>query len=111
MFLQKISYYTPCDFQDTETGKECRGGYLWPNKGNVKCSACNGTGKKIHTSSQDVIEVQLPKAGEEQMMVITPDKFVHYVDIPTKILEIQQANIEKIGATNNYFYFWGRCFR
>ncbi len=91
-FLQKISYYTPCDYQ--EDHKECRGGKLWPGKGDSICPSCNGSGKKIHTSSQDIIEIQLPTPDGEPVSVL-PRDLVHYVELPTKIVEQQKEDVEE----------------
>lgn len=90
-FLQKISYYTPCDFQD-EKMHRCEGGKLQPSGHN--CPSCSGTGKKVHTSSQDVIEIQLPSPDGEPVN-ISPRDLVHYVELPTAILEQQKADVKE----------------
>ena len=89
-FLQKIQYYTPCDYQDTASHSICRGGTLHPNK--ETCPSCSGTGKQVHTSSQDVIEVQLPNQDGEKI-VISPKDFVFYVDVPFDIVKQQKEDV------------------
>lgn len=91
-FLQKIQYYTPCDFQDTETHAICRGGTMHP--GGAVCPSCNGSAKKIHTSSQDVIEVQLP-SDDGEMVTIAPKDLVFYVNIPFDIVKQQKDDVNE----------------
>lgn len=84
-FLQKVQYYTPCDYID-DHGHECRSGMLHPK--NDICPVCNGSGKKIHTSGQDLIEIQYP---DEDSIKIMPKDLVSYVDMPFQIVT-HQAN-------------------
>jgi hypothetical protein len=91
-FLQKIQYYTPCDYQDTDTHAICRAGTLHPSGDN--CPACSGTGKQVHTSSQDVIEVQLPSEDGEQT-IISPKDLVFYVNIPFDIVKQQKEDVNE----------------
>ena len=89
-FLQKIQYYTPCDYQD-ESHSICQGGVLHPSK--ETCPSCSGTGKKVHTSSQDVIEVQMPSEDGE-VKSISPKDLVFYVDIPFDIVKQQKEDVQ-----------------
>jgi hypothetical protein len=91
-FLQKIQYYTPCDYQD-ESHSICNGGILHPN--GMTCPSCSGSGKKVHTSSQDVIEVQLPSEDGENNITVTPKDFVFYVDIPFDIVKQQKEDVQE----------------
>jgi hypothetical protein len=91
-FLQKIQYYTPCDYQDTDTHAICRGGTLHPN--GDTCPNCSGTGKQVHTSSQDVIEVQLPNADGEPVAV-APKDLVFYVNVPFDIVKQQKTDVSE----------------
>tara|TARA_R100000655_G_scaffold708_2_gene2967 strand:+ start:11153 stop:12946 length:1794 start_codon:yes stop_codon:yes gene_type:complete len=84
-FLQKIQLYTPCDYIDS-SGAECRAGYMHPS--NKLCTACNGTGKKVHTSAQDVIEIEYP---DDDTVKILPKDLVSYVTMPFDIVQ-HQAN-------------------
>ena len=90
-FLQKIQYYTPCDYQD-ESHSICSGGVMHPS--GKTCPSCSGSGKKVHTSSQDVIEVQLPSEDAENNVTITPKDFVFYVDIPFDIVKQQKEDVD-----------------
>lgn len=91
-FLQKIQYYTPCDYQDTDTHAICRGGTLHPS--GDTCPSCSGSGKQVHTSSQDVIEVQLPGDDGEQT-TISPKDLVFYVDVPFNIVKQQKEDVKE----------------
>ena len=90
-FLQKVQYYTPCDYQD-DSHSICQGGILHPS-GQV-CPSCSGSGKKVHTTSQDVIEVQLPSEDGENIS-ITPKDFVFYVDVPFDIVKQQKEDVSE----------------
>ena len=90
-FLQKIQYYTPCDYQD-DSHSICQGGTMHPSKST--CPSCSGSGKKVQTSSQDVIEVQLPTEDGENI-TISPKDFVFYVDIPFDIVKQQKEDVSE----------------
>lgn len=90
-FLQKISYYTPCDYLDDMLHR-CEGGILQPSQ--KTCPSCSGSGKKVHTSSQDVIEIQLPTPDGEPVN-ISPRDLVHYVELPTAILQQQKEDVNE----------------
>ncbi len=91
-FLQKIQYYTPCEYQDSDTHAICRGGTLHPS--GEGCPACSGTGKQVHTSSQDVIEVQLPNEHGEPV-AISPKDLVFYVNVPFDIVKQQKEDVNQ----------------
>jgi len=55
---------------------------------------CSGTGKQVHTSSQDVIEVQLPNADGEPVAV-APKDLVFYVNVPFDIVKQQKADVSE----------------
>ncbi len=90
-FLQKVQYYTPCDYQD-ESHSICQGGILHPS--GHTCPSCSGSGKKVHTTSQDVIEVQLPSEDGENIS-ISPKDFVFYVDVPFDIVKQQKEDVSQ----------------
>jgi len=90
-FLQKIQYYTACDYQD-DSHSRCVHGTLQPSGG--ECPSCHGTGRKVSTTTQDIILINIPSKDESEM-VIKPSDLVHYVEVPTKILEIQKTIVEE----------------
>ncbi len=86
-FPQRIQYYTPCNFQDVETGSICRDGKMHPQ--NTACPACDGSGKKVHISGQSTLELALPDEGEN--VRILPKDLVAYVSMPLDVV-LHQAN-------------------
>lgn len=82
-FPKLISYYTPCNYQDVASSQICKSGKLHPT--GHDCPSCGGTGKKVHTGGQDVIEIQLPTADDP--FQIKPSDLMHYVDMPFDIVE------------------------
>jgi hypothetical protein len=97
-FLQKVQYYTPCKYQH-KNSHICKGGKLHPS-GDI-CPSCQGTGKEVHTSSQDVVEIKLPDGSDEKF--ISPKDLVHYVDMKMDIVNHQKTEVDeypkKIGET------------
>ena len=62
--------------------------------GGVKCSSCNGSGLKIHTSNQDIIYLPEPIAGQENP--ITLDKMIHTEHVAPEILNLRKSDIKEI---------------
>lgn len=84
-FPQKIQYADPCDGQRVESGLiGCSKG-LTPS-GTV-CKVCNGTGFKGHTSSQDVIQIKMPKEASE---IVSLENIMVYKHPPIDLLKFQQ---------------------
>lgn len=73
-----------------EKNMSCDRGRL--SNGNV-CGTCNGTGKPIHTSGQDVIEVALPETKEDYVSL---SDFVHYVQLPIELLRLQKEWVDSL---------------
>ena len=69
---------------------ECIDGMTGP----VKCSNCNGTGLKIHTSNQDIIYLPEPIAGQDNP--ITLDKMIHTEHVAPEILNLRKSDIKEI---------------
>ena len=95
-FPKLIMMYTPCNYRDAASGSICRDGHLHPS--GEFCPSCKGTGKKYHTTGQDVIEIQLPT--EDQPHVIKPSDIIHYADAPfdivNKLQELTDSAASKI---------------
>lgn len=90
-FLQKIQYYTACDYRD-QSMSMCVRGTLQPSK--QECPSCQGTGRKVSTTTQDIILINIPDKDDKDM-AIKPSDLVHYVEVPTKILEVQKTIVEE----------------
>ena len=93
-FPKLIMMYTPCNYADTSTNAICRDGYMHPHGG--ECPSCKGTGKKYHTTGQDIIEIQLPTA--DQPHVIKPSDIIHYADAPFEIVNKLNELVDSAGA-------------
>ena len=79
------------------TGK-CPGERSMPcNKGRLSdgstCGNCKGTGRPVHTSGQDVIEVQLPEVKEDYVAL---SDFVYYVQLPIDLLRLQKEWLDSL---------------
>lgn len=91
-FPMKFVYYTPCNFTDPQgSGKYCRGGKMHPGGGN--CHVCHGTGKIVHISAQDVVEIQMPTEDKPQM--IKPSDMAAYLPQPTEALDMQKTLVDE----------------
>lgn len=86
VFPQKIQYSDPCPGEATEHGwVGCDRG-LQPN-GKTKCKSCAGTGFKVHTSAQDIIQIRMPKNLED---IVSLENIVVYKHPPIDLLEFQK---------------------
>jgi hypothetical protein len=81
-FPQKVVRITKsCQGNGTQ---KCKGGKLTDG---TTCPTCKGTGKPIHTSGQDVVEVAMPETKDEYVPL---SDFIHYVDTPVELLQFQK---------------------
>lgn len=62
--------------------------------GGVKCSSCNGSGLKIHTSNQDIIYLPEPQMGAEPSVPL--DKMIHTEHVAPEILNLRKSDIKEI---------------
>lgn len=91
VFYQKVAYYTDCDYQ--ENASSCRGGTLFPSK--KECPSCKGSGRKVATTTQDIIEIKLPDNEDGQPLKVSPRDLVHYVELPLGIVEHQKKIVDE----------------
>jgi hypothetical protein len=79
--------------------EKCLGGHVWETNektgvtSKTTCPVCEGMGMLPHTSSQDVILIQLPEAKDEQLRL---EDVVRYVDLPIDIVTFLDEYIEKL---------------
>lgn len=73
-----------------EKGQRCDRGYLTSGE---KCNICNGTGRPIHTSGQDIIEVELPDSKDD---LVSLTDYVYYVPLPIELLKIQKQWVDDL---------------
>ena len=57
------------------------------------CGTCKGTGRPIHTSGQDVVEVAMPESKDD---LIQLSDFVYYVPLPIELLKLQKQWVDEL---------------
>lgn len=96
----KRSEYAPiCKFaaQGISGRVYCSSGELHDASGGtgVKCPGCNGSGLKVHTSSQDISVYPLPDRAKFDELPKLPDlSFTTFV--PTTLFEYRQKHVDKL---------------
>jgi len=74
---------------------ECHQGYVFNQTGegstSTACSVCQGTGMEVHTSTQDIIRLPIPKDPQEQLSI---DNMVRYVTPEVALIQFQREYIE-----------------
>ena len=94
-FPMKFIYYVPCNYQEVQSAAYCRQGVMHPT--GKSCHVCSGTGKIVHISAQDVIEIQLPT--EEHPQTVKPADMAAYVKQPFEALDMQKELVQEATAT------------
>jgi len=84
-FPQKIVTANRC------TNEKCNEGYIYEDGVAATCPVCGGTGFKVHTSTQDIVYVPIPRGKEEQLSL---DNLIKYITPETALLEFQRSYIE-----------------
>lgn len=95
-FLKRYQFADRCTYHvPNEIHFRCDSGELVSISGESKgtCPKCNGTGVKMHHSSQDVIVIEKPKDGDEAIML---DKMEYYSALPIDIVGIQQSRVNSL---------------
>lgn len=87
-FPQKIQYTEKCDGESPQVG--CVGG---KNRSGTTCSVCNGSGKKVHTSSQDIMEFALPNDKDD---MIDLSKIIEYKNPPIDLVKFQKEYSDQL---------------
>ena len=86
-FPKQISYVSSCE------APGCDGGII--KLDGSTCGVCNGTGKKVHTTSADIMEIPLPPAKHsDQLMDI--NKLSGYIPFPGGVMEFLDAYADKL---------------
>lgn len=84
-FYQKFVYVSPC--------KPCGGsGYVEDHEMEARetCRSCKGSGKDIHTTTQDIVAIGLP-SDPTQMFDLS--RLVHYAVIPDSLITKQREDV------------------
>lgn len=80
-FPQKFQYIGVCEVE------QCNAGYMPAGE---KCTTCKGTGKAIHTTTQDIVTMRMPKDPND---IVDLEKLVHYEYPPVELLKFQDEFI------------------
>ena len=84
VFPKLYQYVPPC------SNEGCSGGKLIDGQ---TCPKCNGTGKDVHTSSQDVISLNMPMTKDEMVALA---ELSHYQQLPMEIVEFLNTYIKDL---------------
>lgn len=97
--IKRSEYSPPCKFaSNTGSGRVfCQTGELHDSSGGtgIKCPSCNGSGLKIHRSSQDVAVYPLPDRVKFDELPKLPD-LSHTTFVPTSLFEYRQKHVDKL---------------
>lgn len=91
-FLQKFQFARQCRHQEQKHGI-CQNGVMSVSRST--CSKCNGTGKIIATSVQDVMLFDLPETKDEYFPLA---EMVHWPTMPFEIVDFLKKEIPDILA-------------
>lgn len=80
VFMQKYQYVRPCTHMEKGAG-HCDNGIMSLSK--QPCSSCKGTGKKIMTTVQDTVTIELPEDRDQFFPI---GDMVRYVEMPFEIV-------------------------
>jgi len=86
-FPKQVTYKEECD------AKGCTDGLMMD--GTTTCKICNGTGKKVHTTAADIIEIPMPRS-KDMGNVIDASKLAAYIDFPNGVLEFLDKYADKL---------------
>lgn len=94
VFLQKLVRLGKiCPGIGSRPNDRCVHGYITNGEGEkIVCPTCQGTGREIHESSADIIEVELPENVKDEGF-LPLSEFIHYADLPVALLDFQKQVI------------------
>lgn len=73
-----------------ENGQNCDKGYLTDG---TQCKRCKGIGRLVHTSAQDMVEVEW---ADDPAMLIPIDEMIKYVELPIELLKLQKEWVDEL---------------
>ena len=93
VFPQKMAYVSSCPGEVSRDPEQqdpgCSGGRT---RAGAICKVCNGTGARVHTSSQDIITFPLPESKDD--MFPLKDMMAYFAP-PIELLTFQSQQIDK----------------
>lgn len=99
IFPEKNEYVRPCSYEDEDDGI-CEYGIM--SESGRRCPACNGSGKLMVTSEQQVKQFAWPD-DKDQMFDLS--KVSYYVERPINIVEFYERRIDKLTHLVNLVVF------
>lgn len=89
-FPQKLAYLPQCE--------KCQGNKYISDKdeGEIKCTSCGGTGKEVATSTQDMIELALPKSANPDDLIDLSRLVVYVNSVPIDLIRWQKEYIDDL---------------
>lgn len=92
-FLQKFQVAEPCDYAPHDAPhNRCNGGRLLTSKD--VCPSCEGSGIKVHTTTQDVMFVKRMNKDDEAYIPLS--EMVKYVEMPFDVVEHQHQLTQEL---------------
>lgn len=92
-FIQKFAFAERCTHieRTDESTDKCNGGTMMIS--GQTCPSCHGSGKKIHTTVQDVILVTLPSDKSEHIPL---SEYIYYQEIPKHIIDGYKQDLKDL---------------
>jgi hypothetical protein len=87
-FPQKIMYVHKC--QGISREKRCNGGRLQSGE---QCTACGGSGYKIHTTGMDALLLPMPESKDD---VLDLEKLIAYKSPPIELVKFQNEYVQQL---------------
>lgn len=111
-FPQKLQYVQKCPGEGPK--QKCDGGWIrnaTPDHPlGRSCTACKGTGFKIHTTTQDVLLVPMPEEGTTDAEVWDLSKMIHYEAPPIDLVKFQNEYIQQLKGESHEAVFNSQVF-
>lgn len=88
-FPKQVSYVSKCE------AKGCNDGMMLNGS---ECMVCQGSGKKVHTTASDIVELPMPDPKRMNEMV-DANKISTYIEFPGNVMEFLDKYADKLKQT------------
>ncbi len=102
-FPQKLQYVEKCQGESRQ--KSCHNGFV--NGTAEECSACKGSGYKIHTTAQDAILRPMPDDGKDMIKL---DDIISYKAPPIDLITFQNEYIQQLKIESHLAVYNSQIF-
>lgn len=103
-FPQKLQYVHKCPGKGPEISMKCNRGFL---KDGSTCTACRGTGYKLHTTAQDAILLPMPDSPDD---LLDLEKILVYKAPPMEIIKFQNEYTQQLERQAHQAVFNSQAF-